>query len=470
MDSTVMISGLELASWWGRRPHAHAASSRDELVGLLQLCRDTTACLARAELLAPRSITLSEWVTPGGESIDHPATVLHGDLDDLEARVLAEVERDPRGAVPTEIVIGGTTRIVEASGVDWILDNIVTVTGTQSDHHLVNIALFGDAFLPSDLLGAPQPERHALNAPRLQRALAEIAEAVSPLSPTSTKRAEARGFEVHNLTSNGHVVPLAPSALRRDGEASSLFVTDQVILGPRLRTGSGDEVRAGYLARAPETAVLVTLTTRHAMPPERLREELAFEAEGFATLAWLGDAPEDGIPYEDVLVEMLPHGARVPPAPLPPAQAIAIGVACAEAIERAGRWVGGICPETIYVDADGRFAALAPRGPRFIATAPQRMRGLRSYPVPYEGHEVLALGHPPTRASDVFSLCATLHALVTGKHPFGANLGEIVPRVIAGAGDRLPGPLGDVLARGLVSDPARRPTAAQLAAQLRALA
>lgn len=272
-----------------------------------------------------------------------------------------------------------------------------------------------------------------------------IAETVSPLSPTSTKRAEARGFEVHNLTPNGRVVPLPPSALRRDGEASSLFVTDQVILGPRLRTGSGDEVRAGYLARAPETAVLVTLTTRHAMPPERLRDELAFEAEGFA--------PEDGIPYEDVLVEVLPDGARVPRAPLPAAQAIAIGVACAEAIERAGRWVGGICPETIYVDADGRFAALAPRGPRFIATAPQRMRGLRSYPVPYEGHEVLALGHPPMRASEVFSLCATIHALVTGKHPFGANLGEIVPRVIAGAHDPLPGPLGDVLARGLVSDP-----------------
>lgn len=466
MEDTAVIAGLELASWWGRRKHAWAAGSRDELRGLIALGRDVVAELARAQLLAPSSVVLSEWVTPAGAAADRADTELHGDLHDLEARVLAEVDRSP-GAVPTEIVISGATRILEPSGVDWIVEGAITVTATQSSDHLVAIAVFDDSFMEHDLFGAPQRERHAQNAPRLQHALAEVERTASPLSPTSSKRAEARGLALANLTTNGHVRPLEPSVLRRDGEACSLFLTDQIVIGARLRAGSGDEVRTGYLARAPETALLVTLTPRHAASAARLREELALEVEGIAPIAWLGDGPADGIPYEDVLVEALPRGARLAPRPMPEASARALGAACADVLAKAGRWIGGICPETLYVDAEGRFAALAPRGPRFIATAPQHMRGLRSYPVPYEAHEVLALGRAPTAASDVFGLCATLFALVTGRHPFGKDPGEILARVLAGAADRLPGPLGDVIARGLDSDPAGRPTAAQLAQHLR---
>jgi hypothetical protein len=466
----VTISGLELASWWGRRTYTHAAGSRAELRGLIALCRDVVVCLERVELLAPSSIQLSEWVLPGGEAADRPVAEVRGGVHDLEARILAEVDRDPRRAVPTELVIGGATRIIESSGVDWAIDDVITVTATQGDMHLVSIAVFGDAFMTHDLFGAPQLERHLRNAPRLQQALAEIERAVSPLTPISTKRAEARGLELRNLTTNGQVFPLDPSVIRRDGETSSLFLTDQIVIGARLLAGSGDQVRAGFLARSPETSLLITLTQRHDASIERLRDELALQIEGVAPLVWIGDGPADGIPYEDVLVEELPPGARRVSVPLNAEGAIALGVACAEILTRAGEWIGGLCPETIYVDGDGRFAALAARGPRFIGSAPQYMRGMRSYALPYLGFEVLALSRPPTPASDVFALCATLHTLVTGTHPFGKDLGEIMKRLLGVVPDRLPGPLGEVIARGLDNDPARRPSAAQLVAQLRSCA
>lgn len=446
MEDAAVITGLALASWWGRRRCTAAAGSRDELRGLIALCREVVAVLAGAELLAPSSVT-TECDGDGW-----------GDLDELEAHLLAV-----DGALPSEIVVSGTTRIVEPSGVDRIVDGVITVTATQSDAQLVSIHVFHDAFMEHDVFGAPQRERHLLNAPRLQQALAAIEAAVSLLSPMSTKRAEAWGFELRNLTVNGCVHPLDPSVLRRDGEDCPLFLTGQIVLGARLRAGSGDEVRAGYLARSPETPLLITLTQRHEAPIARLREELALDTTGIAPIAWLGDGPVDGIPYDDVLVELLPRGARLAARPMPESEVRMLGAACADVLARVGRWIGGICPETLYVDADGRFATLAPRGPRFIASAPQQMRGLRSYPIPYEAPEVLALGRPPTVASDVFSLCATLVTLVTGNHPFGRELGEIMARVLAHIPDRLPGALGDVLARGLDADPARRPTAAQLA-------
>lgn len=445
-----MITGLDLASWWGNRPSPGAVGSRDEVRGLVALCCEVVAVLEKEELLSPRSVAIDD-------------RAVGGEPDDLEALLLAEVaEGDP----PGELVVTGTTRIIEPSGVDRIVDEAITVTAIQSNAQLVAIAVFEDAFMAYDVFGAPQPERHARNAPRLRRALEEISTRVGPLSPMSTKRATPYGFELRNHTGPGWVVALEPNVLRRDGEGCSLFLTDQIVMGARLRAGSGDEVRAGYLAGAPESPLLITLTQRHAAPIVRLREELAHDLAGIAPLAWLGDGPSDGIPYDDVLVEALPHGARVAPRRMAEAEARALGAACADVLARAGRWIGGLCPDTIYVDADGRFATLAPRGPRFIASAPQHLRGPRSYPVPYEPFEVLALGQAPSAASDVFALCATLFTLVAGRHPFGNATDEILARVLAQAPDRRPGPLGDLLARGLAADPAHRPTAAELASLL----
>jgi hypothetical protein len=188
-------------------------------------------------------------------------------------------------------------------------------------------------------------------------------------------------------------------------------------------------------------------------------------------VVWLGRP--DGLTFDDALVEALPpgvlpsstHGVLGEPA------VATLGARIAELmapIHDAGVVVDGIQPDLIYLDGAHRFATLAPRGPRFIASARRGASGLGAYPVPFLGRECLALGHRPAASADVFALCAALFVLATGRHPFGAldDLGQIMHRTIADAREPLPGTLGGVLASGLAADPAARPTMRALAARL----
>jgi hypothetical protein len=262
---------------------------------------------------------------------------------------------------------------------------------------------------------------------------------------------------------------LAPPA--RCGDACSLEVDDGVVLGHRLRAGPGDEVRLGYFAYS-ANPVLVTLTLRHDASYDELRDELALGIDGIAPLRWIGAGPADGIPYDDVLVEDLPDGDSLPTRiPLPLSTVIQLGIDVAEVLARAHaeNLVVGFVPESIYIDSEGRLTALAPRGPRFVATSPSRAPGLRSYSVPYEDYETLALGKPATPARDVFALCATLVLAITGKHPFGATPPEIMQRLVAGTPAGLTNSLAldAVVAKGLAREP--RPSAQELAEILAAL-
>ncbi len=130
-----MIADLVLASWWARTREP-ATESRSELAVLLGKCREILAILARFELLSPARVVLAGGTRP---DIELPVT-----LDDLEAIVLAEVARNP-DLVHVELSIHGPGRIVESSGVDWILDDLVVVNGCQFDGQLISVDVFGDA-------------------------------------------------------------------------------------------------------------------------------------------------------------------------------------------------------------------------------------------------------------------------------------------------------------------------------------
>lgn len=85
-----------------------------------------------------------------------------------------------------------------------------------------------------------------------------------------------------------------------------------------------------------------------------------------------------------------------------------------------------------------------------------------------------ACGEPPTPASDVFSLAATLYTAVEGTPPFGAADNPIAQlhRVAAGHAPppRQAGPLTPTLMSMLRDDPTTRPTMPQVAAALTAIA
>ncbi|MEJ7598101.1 MAG: hypothetical protein WKG01_09355 [Kofleriaceae bacterium] len=445
---------------------------------LLALCERVAGILSEADLLKPSDLWLYDWLEIASDRGDatRPKAIVPIQDESFETIVFRELASNHRGFLPLAIQVRGRGTVLESSGVDRVLDDALVVEGGRMEVHRVHVNTSCDAWMTHDLMGMPQPGRHELNAPRLAAALARIARELQvPVEGESTKRAIAHPDGVANLTfaDGGVFVPNFDELT--EGDYSSLTLDyPRYVIGARLRSGAGDEVREGYAIQKLGVRVLITLAQGHTEPFDALKEALALDVPGIAPLRWLGEPNPGCIPYAAALIEELPPGGRSAAsiAPLSESQAIAIGAACANVLVSAhagGLVVGGICPETIYLDEAGGFAALVPRGPQFIARAPQRTPGLRSYQVPYEGHEVLALGKPGGAANDVFALCATLQTLVTGRHPFGSEFPQIMQRVLVGAPDAYPGELGKILARGLAAQPELRPTAPALAALLRTL-
>jgi eukaryotic-like serine/threonine-protein kinase len=81
-----------------------------------------------------------------------------------------------------------------------------------------------------------------------------------------------------------------------------------------------------------------------------------------------------------------------------------------------------------------------------------------------------ARGEPPSQASDVFSLGATLYTAVEGRFPYGDLENQMALLYAAAAGRYTPptkaGPLTDALAHLMKVDPAERPTMAEAAREL----
>jgi hypothetical protein len=250
----------------------------------------------------------------------------------------------------------------------------------------------------------------------------------------------------------------------------------RITVGERLRSRTADEVRMGWIASAPSERLLLTLTTKHAEPYERILSRLALAFDGIAALEYVG-APDPGVPHTDVLVERLPTGQPASPTLAEPAL-VRLGIDVARVVapvHAAGQVIDGIRPELIYVNADDgepRFSGLVPRGPAFIASAPIS-RGVRSYPVPYLSPEQY-LSNQSGPASDVFALCATLFFLGSGAHPFGDpdQIVDLLNRLSTGGVSPWPGSpaLGAVLVRGMPPRIGERTTASTLADELSRLA
>jgi hypothetical protein len=241
------------------------------------------------------------------------------------------------------------------------------------------------------------------------------------------------------------------------------FDFSAIELGEQVRSGTGDAVHLGRSKRdgAP---LLITITNGHAEDPASNALEYAFANPGITPLFGLGAVT--GQRFGDALVELLPPGRpALELAPIGESRLATLGLQLAQTFNRTPGVIDGIQPELIYVNDDAELTGVAPRGPRFIATARPFAAGPRSYPVPYDGPECLVLGKPSSRATDVFALCASLFVLATGRHPFGAldDLREIMSRMIAYQPETLPGPLGEILAKGLVAETVSRPSMLQLA-------
>ncbi|MET9225019.1 protein kinase [Lentzea sp. NPDC003310] len=86
----------------------------------------------------------------------------------------------------------------------------------------------------------------------------------------------------------------------------------------------------------------------------------------------------------------------------------------------------------------------------------------------------LARGAEPAPPSDVFSLGATIYAMTEGEPPFGKSTNDLGLLYKVARGETRPpvrsGPLTGLLTRLLANEPSQRPTAAQAAEELKAIA
>ena len=138
--------------------------------------------------------------------------------------------------------------------------------------------------------------------------------------------------------------------------------------------------------------------------------------------------------------------------PLHPAKAVAWALRLADAINAlhaAGSVHGALSPRSVIAVPEGR--GIAPVLSQLIAPAvaafcpPERLRG-----------------SPESAADDVWALCATLYAMLTGKPPFPGRTRDAVLKAMAGKPEPLFGAgvtepvLQEIIARGLLSDRRQR--------------
>lgn len=262
-------------------------------------------------------------------------------------------------------------------------------------------------------------------------------------------------------------------ALHARRTSAATFDFSRIRLGEALRSGSGDQVLA---ANDDGRSLLVTVTAGHAVDPATQRDAYRLDFAGVTPLVWLGRVADQR--FDDALVEQLPAGRPASEHEKLDEHALTrLGAELAGVLARvheAGLVLDGLQPDLIYVTDDGTLSALAPRGPRFIASSKPVVTGPRSYPVPYLDRDSLILGRPTTQSTDVFALCASLFVLGTGRHPFGSldSLQQLFAQAATGDCEPWPGggAFGALLARGLNPAPASRPAAAELADAFAALA
>lgn len=161
--------------------------------------------------------------------------------------------------------------------------------------------------------------------------------------------------------------------------------------------------------------------------------------------------------------------ARCGPLPVPSVRALGVGLARAlDAVHTARILHRDLKPGNVLLTADGPRLIDFGIAQVFDATA-LTATGLLVGTPGYMSPEVLTSSNGQVPASDVFCLGAVLCFAATGRGPFDDDEpASVLYRIASGAADlsELPPPLRDVVSHCLRPDPAARPTAAELAAEL----
>ena len=256
---------------------------------------------------------------------------------------------------------------------------------------------------------------------------------------------------------------------------------DEVLIG---RGGFAVVYRAYQPAFRRTVAVKVVSVARvDALTRERFEREcqamgLLSEHPGIVTVLDAGFL-DDGRPY--LVMAYMTHGSMEDRledrGPLGWEDATRVGVKLAGALDTAhqtGVIHRDVKPANVLISQYGE-PQLSDFGIARVAGGPETTSGVITASLAFAPPEVIEGQHPTVR-SDVYSLAATLYALLDGRSAFqrpGESIGALINRVLNEPPDDLrlkgvPEPVWDVIARGLEKDPeARFGSAADLGRGLR---
>jgi len=162
--------------------------------------------------------------------------------------------------------------------------------------------------------------------------------------------------------------------------------------------------------------------------------------------------------------------------PMPPVEAARIGSLAAGALaaaHTAGIVHRDIKPGNVLIGRDGAVKITDFGISRALGDVAVTKTGMLAGTPAYLAPE-LARGAEPAPPSDVFSLGATIYAMTEGEPPFGRSTNDLGLLYKVARGETRPpmrsGPLTPLLVRLLANEPSQRPTAAQAAEELKAIA
>ncbi|MGW4208544.1 protein kinase domain-containing protein [Lentzea sp. NPDC004789] len=162
--------------------------------------------------------------------------------------------------------------------------------------------------------------------------------------------------------------------------------------------------------------------------------------------------------------------------PMPPVEAARIGSLAAGALaaaHAAGIVHRDIKPGNVLIGRDGAVKITDFGISRALGDVAVTKTGMLAGTPAYLAPE-LARGAEPAPPSDVFSLGATIYAMTEGEPPFGRSTNDLGLLYKVARGETRPpmrsGPLTPLLVRLLANEPSQRPTAAQAAEELKAIA
>jgi serine/threonine protein kinase len=162
--------------------------------------------------------------------------------------------------------------------------------------------------------------------------------------------------------------------------------------------------------------------------------------------------------------------------PMPPVEAARIGSLAANALAAAhdaGIVHRDIKPGNVLIGRDGTVKITDFGISRALGDVAVTKTGMLAGTPAYLAPE-LARGSDPASPSDVFSLGATIYAMTEGEPPFGRSTNDLGLLYKVARGETRPpmrsGPLTPLLIRLLANEPHQRPTAAQAAEALKAIA